>query len=85
MDYSKIRNEATSFRSEMFKESIKDLRFGSTDPYVWGLRDWFKQNFDFSEGIGQYLLGNTRLEDEDFQTYKDRLWFQKQLIRFRNL
>jgi len=84
MNYTQIRNDATNFRSELFQESLKDVRFGSSDPYVWGLRDWFKQNFDFSGGVMQYFKGNYRLEGEDFQTYKDRLWVQKQLIRFRN-
>jgi hypothetical protein len=82
MDYSKIRSEATSFRSEMFQESLKDIRFGSKDPYVWGLRDWFNQNFDLSKGVMEFFQGNARLENEDFQTYKDRLWVQKKLIQF---
>jgi hypothetical protein len=83
MDYNKIRTEATSFRSEMFRESLKDIRFGAKDPYIWGLRDWFKQNFDYSDGAMSHFKGHARLEGESFEEYKDRLWVQKQIIKFR--
>lgn len=81
MNYTQIRKDATEFRSTLFNQpSVM-----GQGPYVWGLRDWFGQNFDFTGGVMQYFKGNARLEGEDFQTYKDRLWVQKQLIKFRNL
>ena len=84
LDYTQIRKEATDFRRQMFQESLKDLRFGAKDPYIWGLRDYFSQNFDFTGGAMQYFQGYQRLEGEDYQTYKDRLWVQKQLMKHRN-
>ena len=80
MDYNKIRTEATAFRSAIFEESKKTL---GAQPYVWGLRDWFKQNFDYSDGAMSHFKGHARLEGESFEEYKDRLWVQKQIIKFR--
>jgi hypothetical protein len=78
MNYTEIRETSKLYASMAFNQPSAM----GQGPYVWGLRDWFNQNFDLSKGVMDFFQGNARLENEDFQTYKDRLWVQKQLIRF---
>lgn len=45
-------------------------------------REFFNSWFNWDDGVSHLLKGPIRMDGESFQDYKDRMWVEKNLIRF---